>query len=81
MGGGDKVLPDLRGTYRFNTPTDLTSYIVGRQNMFELDKIEEITSVTGRELRESDQRCLRSYPERSLDHQYLHFQIHERGMG
>ena len=35
-GGGDKTLPDLRGTYRFKTPTDLTTYIVRRQNTFEL---------------------------------------------
>ena len=78
-GGGDKILPDLRAPREFETMTDLVSYILRMQGVSNIEDAAAIAGVSQSVLRDSVRDEIEAYPEKSLAHRYVHFQIHERG--
>ncbi|WP_256403608.1 asparagine synthase-related protein [Halorubrum salinum] len=77
--GGDKILPDISPAIQIKSTDDLIDYILESESNFDQYKVEKITNVTEDEIRSSINDRLESYPEASLNKQFIHYEMFERG--
>lgn len=78
--GGDKTLPDLQPRKRFTSLPELAVYILQRHQLMPLPLAGSLAGVTIDEFLDDLISLLRSYPEASLNHKYVHFMIYERAV-
>lgn len=78
--GGDKAIPDLTPSKDVNSMDELVELVVDGQQVFSLEEVADIVDVEPARLVSSVRNRLLSYPESTLEGQYVHFLVRERGI-
>jgi len=77
--GGDKLLPSLFPSRRFQTSEALCAWLARAHAISPMDKAEAVFGLEPGTLREELRALVADYPERSLGQRAVHFAFYERG--
>ncbi|MGD1837076.1 MAG: asparagine synthase-related protein [Nitrososphaeraceae archaeon] len=76
--GGDKVLPYLGSSRKFEDINDLINYIVSTKYVLSINDVATITNIAEHKIIDEIRKNVLLYPEKDLNQKYIHFLIYER---